>query len=96
MQNLYSNVAEWTSSWGAPYPVDRAKFDLSQVRFERVVRGAPIGIIAGNPFDPAEAMDPRIRQMLDYRTSKPAVGFRCARSTRPRLKASDFSRDLTN
>ncbi|MCE9525828.1 MAG: protein kinase [Planctomycetales bacterium] len=94
LQNLYSNQAEWTCNWGAPYPKARKGADLSRASFERVVRGAPVEIVNGESFNSTGKLEPRNRQMVDNPRAKSTIGIRCARSRQPRLKASDFSRDL--
>jgi formylglycine-generating enzyme required for sulfatase activity len=85
---LCSNVAEWTSSWDASYPGWR--HGDPDPRF-RVIRGAPWNIINGNVKLSPVFRGPRER-FLVYRAVNrlPGVGFRCARSIRPRLTAQDF------
>ena len=90
---LYSNVGEWTSTWAAPYPGHR---DLGIVnpraKEERIVRGAPYSIISGGDYVQGNPDEPRNRLALSrLPPGKPGVGFRCARSLKPRLQAADFS-----
>jgi formylglycine-generating enzyme required for sulfatase activity len=89
---LYSNVAEWTSTWMQFYP--RAKAEGATVPLEpreyRVVRGAPATVIEGIADRRDWPLGPRNRTFLPRSQSKDTVGFRCARSARPHLTAADF------
>ena len=90
---LYSNVAEWTSSWATFYPT--AKVPHSWVgpatpSNDRIVRGGPPKIYEGTPIRLPDWGSPRQRDTLLRVLSKPGIGFRCARSTRPRLRPEDF------
>ena len=90
---LYSNVAEWTSSWAAPYPplLDREPAFPPREHGYYIVRGGPPSVLLGTP-NPAEfAAGPRQRIGQHYmKDLHPGIGFRCARSARPRLEASDL------
>lgn len=93
VEGLYSNVAEWMVNWAAPYPRERNLGLVNpSVHRERVVRGAPTDVIEGRIVGPTTKYESRQRPAYDQAVSKPGLGFRCARSTRPRLKAQDFSR----
>jgi formylglycine-generating enzyme required for sulfatase activity len=94
---LFSNVAEWTTSWPYPYPGSKDAKALAgrlfpefgaKVRSSRVVRGGPLSVVSGKPdaSDPSTAMewDPRWRLGMPKETKLPGLGFRCARSARPR------------
>jgi formylglycine-generating enzyme required for sulfatase activity len=94
---LFSNVAEWTTSWPYPYPGSKDAEVLAgrrfpeygaRVRSSRVVRGGPLSVVGGKPdaSDPRTAMewDPRWRLGMPKETKLPGLGFRCARSARPR------------
>jgi serine/threonine protein kinase/formylglycine-generating enzyme required for sulfatase activity len=90
---LYSNVAEWTASWMYPYPNSPegfyANFDnpLTQetLRSSRSVRSGPRSVVMRKP-DPAEVfLGPRYRHGLTRNDVQPGLGFRCARSERPRF-----------
>lgn len=90
---LYSNVAEWTSSWSTFYPT--AKISHSWVRpdtpvNDRMLRGGPPSIYDGNPKTLQDFGTPRHRDSLLRVLSKPGIGFRCARSVRPRWRPEDF------
>jgi eukaryotic-like serine/threonine-protein kinase len=92
---LYSNVAEWTSSWfvlaprlaGVALPGDPARL--------RVIRGGPPSVVRGEP-DPDEfQLGPRYR--VGHPRSNawpPGVGFRGARSARPRFLAGGAPAEL--
>jgi formylglycine-generating enzyme required for sulfatase activity len=93
---LYSNVAEWTDSldWNydpayhpsvKKYPADY----LASLYHSRVVRGAPSFIIWGKPPQKGDEitlrLGPRWHQRHRCDMSFATVGFRCARSARPRF-----------
>lgn len=90
---LFSNVAEWTSSWATLYPSEefgRPKSMPVDANL-RMVRGGPFSVIEGMP-DPAEFLNiPRDRVGIDHRAAKPGIGLRCARSVKPRLRKEDFA-----
>jgi len=86
---LFSNVAEWTSSWCAPYPgADWSTAPVQKLRGMRVVRGGPPSVVQGktqeNDWDRlGEPRDPRWRDGQPQDAMLPGVGFRCARSVQP-------------
>jgi serine/threonine protein kinase/formylglycine-generating enzyme required for sulfatase activity len=91
---LYSNVAEWTTSWNFPYPSAPAStFEVYRsyaargLPEARIVRGGPSQIITGNQKPGAEAIGkgPRGRFGLTRDSAHPGLGFRCARSVAPRF-----------
>ncbi len=84
---LYSNVAEWTSSWAGGYP--GSHLGEPQPRL-RAVRGAPLAVVRGQLDRPGEVFGPRERLLVDDNSRLPGLGFRCARSARPRLGRGDF------
>jgi formylglycine-generating enzyme required for sulfatase activity len=98
---LYSNALEWTTTWGINYP-KYADFSLPMTaRDLRVVRGGSTHAVIDGSFPdqgPRQANDarvlwnkgPRARERLPTAVPYPGVGFRCARSAKPRLSASDF------
>lgn len=90
---LNSNVAEWTSSLPLPYPANKAlgQPDPERPGSERVVRGGPGSVIKGEPSDADWSGGPRARQIVNVMMREPGLGFRCARSVKPRLAAEDFS-----
>ena len=93
---LYSNVAEWTCSWASAYPprLDyQPAFPLPH-EGTYIVRGGPPSVIAGDPNSNDILSGPRNRVAQHEKTLKPGIGFRCARSVRPRLKATDLERYL--
>lgn len=95
VMGLYSNVAEWTSTWGVFYPTPEFPHlqpDPAGTINARIVRGGPSSMLDGTP-QPRQALDsPRGRISLVRVTGRAGVGFRCARSVRPRLKPEDFIR----
>jgi serine/threonine protein kinase len=87
---LFSNVAEWTSSWHEPYPGVERRPDLqAKFRNERIVRGGPMSVVEGAPGPrvPGERLhwQARYRFALDRGSSYSGLGFRCARSVEPSI-----------
>jgi formylglycine-generating enzyme required for sulfatase activity len=87
---LYSNVAEWTSSWHAPYPgTEWSPYFAAHFREQRVVRGGPFSVVRGDADprgrDANELWDARTRQGIDRDKAHAGLGFRCARSFKPRF-----------
>ncbi len=84
---LYSNVAEWTSSWltsDSGFVRDSSTTDSpSQLR---IVRGGPRSVVRGAP-DPSEFATWPLKLRIGERRGiwPPGVGFRGARSARPRF-----------
>ena len=89
---LFSNVAEWTSSWYAPYP-NASPEDVQSFNrnFEgpkgRIVRGGPWSVMIGTPGSTGknDAWTPRWRIGMPRDSALPGLGFRCARSAQPRF-----------
>jgi serine/threonine protein kinase/formylglycine-generating enzyme required for sulfatase activity len=98
---LYSNVGEWTDSLLVPYLVpsnpsprrssgESLEF-LARYLSARVVRGAPNSVIrSAVPKSERDhsiqlALGPRWRQAESRDSSLPGIGFRCARSAKPRF-----------
>jgi formylglycine-generating enzyme required for sulfatase activity len=84
---LYSNVAEWTSSRAGGYPCPQPAEPEPRLR---VVRGAPYAVVRGQNDLPGEVRGPRERLLVVTPMEFSGLGFRCARSARPRLTARDF------
>lgn len=95
---LFSNVAEWTTSRAYPYPgsaeregLEKSSFtDLfKMLRISRVTRGGPNPVIFGFPDlkDPETHAyyDPRYRAARTEDSKEPGLGFRGARSAKPRF-----------
>lgn len=81
---LYSNVAEWTTSWLTAYPSAVATM-LPGYQNTRVVRGGPASVVKGAPKDGEVAKGPRWRHVYSQEQQQPGLGFRCARSVAPRF-----------
>lgn len=91
---LYSNVPEWTSTWWQRYTKTKGDGPIIEPRDHRVVRGGPPPIL-GRPDKPEERYkDPRFRFAVRKISQEYPIGFRCARSVKPRLAAGDFERIL--
>lgn len=89
---LFSNVPEWTSSWMNPYPPNRGFVDGRRAGDFAVVRGGSESVINGRLDVPDWRDGPVLRFGLTRIPKSPGIGFRCARSARPRLKPEDFVR----
>lgn len=85
---LFSNVAEWTMSGPGPYPGTDARykdfFPIDYPRY-RVVRGGHPTQIEQRPHSDPPANTPRLRLSYLRVDTHPGLGFRCARSVRPRF-----------
>lgn len=94
---LFSNVAEWTTSWPTVYPEHR-RADLpppADAATSRIVRGAPYSVLQNRPNkDDLISSTPRGRTGFPTKTWERSIGFRCARSQRPRLQVEDFGREI--
>jgi serine/threonine protein kinase/formylglycine-generating enzyme required for sulfatase activity len=94
---LFSNVAEWTCSWPTLYPAHRALgFPPPPLTSEkREVRGAPYSAATGEiTAAQGRDADPRTRFDLPRDSRVRTIGFRCARSARPRLAPEDFGAEI--
>jgi formylglycine-generating enzyme required for sulfatase activity len=91
---LYSNVAEWTASWGSAYPPLMDYLPGLQPRTTGmwIVRGGPYSVITGNPVPAEFSFGPRQRVAQNELNLQKGLGFRCARSKQPRLNSSDLER----
>ncbi len=93
---LYSNAAEWTSSWASAYPplLDYEPGLLPRIDGNWIVRGAPFSVMKGQPEAKDFAQGPRQRVAIHEKALHPGIGFRCARSARPRIDAAGLERFL--
>jgi formylglycine-generating enzyme required for sulfatase activity len=87
---LYSNVAEWTMSLHAPYPgVEWPPDQAAEWCKQRIVRGGPFYVVQGKVRPDHDAgsvhQDARFRQGISPERVYRGLGFRCARSQRPRF-----------
>lgn len=86
---LYSNVAEWTDSRPIPYS-SLVQSQLSPATYKmfvegRVVRGGPFSVVLGAPNEIEWRRGPRWRHGADLSQRHRGLGFRCARSAKPRF-----------
>lgn len=92
---LYSNALEWTSSnMLANRQLMNKGQMLGKLAENRVIKGGPTAMLEtdGAPIDLPDIQSIRQRSLSDRRARFPSLGFRCARSVKPRLKPEDFSR----
>ncbi|MFL5241058.1 MAG: protein kinase domain-containing protein [Gemmataceae bacterium] len=89
---LYSNVAEWTSSWHRPYPnsiVEEPPEWKAEFLKHRIVRGGPSCVINGDPQplgkDSEQRWNAHDRTGIARDEALPGIGFRCARSLAARF-----------
>jgi eukaryotic-like serine/threonine-protein kinase len=81
---LYSNVAEWTTTWHMPYPTPLTVSFPDFYRSTRTVRGAPYWVVIGGKPNKEESLwGPRYRYGVSIDRALPGLGFRCARSVQP-------------
>lgn len=92
---LASGTAEWTISCPIHYPGNGQLPFTVAVRDWRVVRGGGPEVLKGNLSISEEERNPRGRLSLLHDDSRPGLGFRCARSAKPRLRVEDFERTFT-
>jgi serine/threonine-protein kinase len=93
---LCSGVAEWTDSWPIHYPNKPAiaSSNLLAAKDRRIVRGGAPSVAEGS-MEVTEALrNPRLRFSMVHIENRPGLGFRCARSVKPRLRSEDFVRTL--
>ncbi len=85
---LYSNVAEWTMSGPGPYPgTDRRYREFFPIEYPlyRIVRGGHPTQIEQRPHGDPPVNTPCLRPAYMRIDTQPGLGFRCARSVRPRF-----------
>jgi formylglycine-generating enzyme required for sulfatase activity len=98
---LYSNAVEWTGTWGVYYPRYESLTPAFSPKDFRVLRGGMLAGVtnrefpqAGAPKDPDPRSiwnkGPRARETRPVVGLFPVLGFRCARSSKPRLDPDDF------
>lgn len=86
VRGLFSNVREWTTSWNFPYP-EKGQTSILPDPLERVTRGAPPDATTNSS---APRRGPRDRTGAHRKVGIAGLGFRLARSVRPRVEAEDF------
>jgi len=96
---LCSNVAEWTMSRVAGlrttatgHPLGRLS-DLNTLK-QIIIRGGSDQIVRGDPAIDEVHRDPRHFTHVKMTSVLPGLGFRCVRSSGPRLTPEDFDRPL--
>jgi formylglycine-generating enzyme required for sulfatase activity len=81
---LYSNVAEWTTSWLLPYPgLQNPPTPPEDYRSMRIVRGGPYSLVLGRQIKEPSPLGPRYRYAIRVDRPSAGLGFRCARTERP-------------
>lgn len=93
VKGLFSNAAEWTMTPACVYPRDDGKeigLDVDSADFF-VIRGGDTSlIVSGEPSERLLQMGSRSRDKAHRNTMIGGLGFRCARSQRPRLTVQDI------
>jgi eukaryotic-like serine/threonine-protein kinase len=84
---LRSNVAEWTGSWAVNFPAE-AMIDHNPIN--RIARGGDFPVINATFDAPMDDWQPWRRIVLARPISYPGLGFRCARSPKPRIHGDSF------
>ena len=90
---LFSNVAEWTTSWSKPYPMPLLPPGFKprmppNFTNQRVYKGGVPGVIEGTgPGADVKGfqVSPHWRSSQAKDVPAPGLGFRCARSVKPRF-----------
>ncbi len=87
---LYSNIAEWTDSRKQPGQFGAAPFAASQMikrmsLDSRVVRGGTYSVAERKPKNRELSVGPRWGHAVSQDSRLPGLGFRCARSAKPRF-----------
>ncbi len=86
---LYSNVAEWIDGTLSPYPKAREAKDnaffMAELPLSRIVRGGPVKLGDNERADNTWKQGPRHRFAWRAIMQDNEVGFRCARSVKPRF-----------
>jgi tRNA A-37 threonylcarbamoyl transferase component Bud32/formylglycine-generating enzyme required for sulfatase activity len=89
VHGLYSGAGEWTMSWPVPLPgeplVPLDETFLESLRQMRVVRGVPPSILQAHSDRTDWIEGPSMRAARTHSSEFPVVGFRCARSAKPRF-----------
>jgi formylglycine-generating enzyme required for sulfatase activity len=91
---LFSNALEWTTSWNTLYPADRQLLsspELADSRL-RIVRGGPAWRAKPGGEPGTERFGASERIPVEWAAPTRGIGFRCARSARPRIRPTDFGR----
>ncbi|MSR57614.1 MAG: hypothetical protein EXS05_08070 [Planctomycetaceae bacterium] len=93
---LYSNVLEWTISPLRSYPASTTAITMRAADSDRkIVRGAPVSVLLEQADNPEEwARGPRQRFGMNASATHERLGFRCARSAKPRIREADFGRPV--
>ncbi len=90
---LHSNVAEWTNSTPCPYPganqMEKLPIVMIELPISRVVRGGPVKLGGNERADNTWKQGPRYRSGWKTTTADDEIGFRCARSVKPRFISNE-------
>jgi len=84
---MNSNVAEWTATWASPYPGQRG---FERDTLHRVVRGGPLAAARGQLDVHELSWTARERFFEICHFKQTGLGFRCARSAKPRVRPDEF------
>lgn len=84
---MNSNVVEWTATWASPYPSQRG---IERDILHRVVRGGPLAAARGQVDVHEPSWTARERFFEDCHFKQTGLGFRCARSAKPRVRPEEL------
>jgi hypothetical protein len=73
---LYSNVAEWTTTWHLHYPTTLPIAFPEDYRSTWTVRGGPYSMVLGKPDERECLWCPRYRHGVGIARAWPGLGFR--------------------
>jgi hypothetical protein len=93
VHGLCSNVAEWTTSWAAIPPIAGVPVPGAMAR---VVRGGSLEVIDRKADVSDQARSPWCREALRHPDHRMGLGFRCARSAKPRWDPEDFGAAISS
>lgn len=91
---LFCSALEWTTSWHTLYPADRALLSSPEMCDSRirVARGGPAWRVSPGEPRGSERLGAAQRIPVEVLPPRDMIGFRCARSARPRTQPGDFVR----
>ena len=80
---LFSNVAEWTSSFGVPYPMPGPRYTFPDMSNLRIVRGGPSTVMQKAQKPEEWTGGARLRTAVDRSNRFPGLGLRAHAAAAP-------------